>query len=622
MAASSENLSEWRSLLNSLTFFDKIRKQHEYSEGSEPKNLFAIEDGRIFLWDGESRLLTANLHDIIATDTTLDANESLSNVTPFKTSIQEQSLLCTDTPFFKVEHICFNSTGQQVLLWGRKGVSVLHLPRKQGKHGTFQGGKARINCRTVPIAERFFSTNPSIHLLQVSWHPGSESASHVVLLTSDNTIRIFDTSYSTKALQVTKLVQGGPSYSLSPSHSTFEVALGDIAVAFDFGIPCEASPNNSDELIYPIYILKGNGDVFLLTTSLTNRRYQQTRPQGPLVMHPPAEDNYGLDACSICCLHSNPPVLVVATSTGLLHHCVLLSTTDDEEALGSESFQRTTAVSVFSEKTNAGSTLPKQMKQSLFVYESVELSLTPILSECEDLDSDVSYPIMLSKDHQSEHCYYCCHGAGLHSVSLPWLEKMERFCDVDDKNKAIDDTEEAGVSELHQDQPCIVQHLVCTKPSESCPPAPVLGLASVVDPLLGNMILCLSGDGECFVKPLMSESERSTTSLLSEEPSDEVISPLRQLMRKPFQQQIREILQRDISNPILKTSAKTELPLEESFKLLQRATRILREEYIMKQDQAREETEKRVKILVQQKEQQQVDLHECQAMEGLIREQS
>lgn len=84
MAASSENLSEWRSLLNSLTFFDKIRKQHEYSEGSEPKNLFAIEDGRIFLWDGESRLLTANLHDIIATDTTLDANESLSNVTPFK----------------------------------------------------------------------------------------------------------------------------------------------------------------------------------------------------------------------------------------------------------------------------------------------------------------------------------------------------------------------------------------------------------------------------------------------------------------------------------------------------------------------------------------------------------
>lgn len=55
-------------------------------------------------------------------------------------------------------------------------------------------------------------------------------------------------------------------------------------------------------------------------------------------MHPPAEDNYGLDACSICCLHSNPPVLVVATSTGLLHHCVLLSTTDDEEALVSQIF--------------------------------------------------------------------------------------------------------------------------------------------------------------------------------------------------------------------------------------------------------------------------------------------
>ena len=45
-------------------------------------------------------------------------------------------------------------------------------------------------------------------------------------------------------------------------------------------------------------------------------------------MHPAAEDNYGMDACSLLCLHSNPPVLVVATSSSVLHHCVVLMSQD------------------------------------------------------------------------------------------------------------------------------------------------------------------------------------------------------------------------------------------------------------------------------------------------------
>ncbi len=48
-------------------------------------------------------------------------------------------------------------------------------------------------------------------------------------------------------------------------------------------------------------------------------------------MHPPAEDNYGLDACSILCLHSSPVILVVATSSGILHHCVVLTGGNDDD---------------------------------------------------------------------------------------------------------------------------------------------------------------------------------------------------------------------------------------------------------------------------------------------------
>ena len=49
-------------------------------------------------------------------------------------------------------------------------------------------------------------------------------------------------------------------------------------------------------------------------------------------MHPGAEDNYGLDACSITCLHSKPPVVVMATTSGQLYHCIVLESSDGEDS--------------------------------------------------------------------------------------------------------------------------------------------------------------------------------------------------------------------------------------------------------------------------------------------------
>ena len=49
-------------------------------------------------------------------------------------------------------------------------------------------------------------------------------------------------------------------------------------------------------------------------------------------MHPGADDNYGLDACSIACLLSKPPVIVMATTSGRLYHCVVLETWSGEES--------------------------------------------------------------------------------------------------------------------------------------------------------------------------------------------------------------------------------------------------------------------------------------------------
>ena len=54
---------------------------------------------------------------------------------------------------------------------------------------------------------------------------------------------------------------------------------------------------------------------------------------GPLAMYPAADDNYGLDACSLLCLHSHPPIIAMGTGSGKIYHCIVL---DSEEAFDPE----------------------------------------------------------------------------------------------------------------------------------------------------------------------------------------------------------------------------------------------------------------------------------------------
>ena len=43
--------------------------------------------------------------------------------------------------------------------------------------------------RTIPIDPRFYVTHHKIKILDVKWHPGSQSDIHLMVLTSDNNLR-------------------------------------------------------------------------------------------------------------------------------------------------------------------------------------------------------------------------------------------------------------------------------------------------------------------------------------------------------------------------------------------------------------------------------------------------
>jgi hypothetical protein len=63
--------------------------------------------------------------------------------------------------------------------------------------------------------------------------------------------------------------------------------------------------------------------------------YSQNKPvtYGTLSIYPPTVDNYGIDSCSIMCLQTIPPIVVIAECTGKIYHAILLNENleDDEK---------------------------------------------------------------------------------------------------------------------------------------------------------------------------------------------------------------------------------------------------------------------------------------------------
>ncbi|XP_022451794.1 nuclear pore complex protein Nup88 isoform X4 [Delphinapterus leucas] len=501
------------------------------------RNLVLGLGGELFLWDGEgSSFLVVRLRD----PSGAGEESSLS---------QYQRLLCINPPLFEIYQVLLSPAQHHVALIGIKGLMILELPKRWGKNSEFEGGKSTVNCSTTPVAERFFTSSTSLTLKHAAWYPSEMLDPHIVLLTSDNVIRI---------------------YSLrEPQTPTKVIVLS------------EAEEES-------LKLNKGPGSVGKLL--------------GPLPMHPAAEDNYGYDACAVLCLPCVPSILVIATESGMLYHCVVLEGEEEDDQTSEKSWD------------SRADLIP-----SLYVFECVELELALKLASGEDepFDSDFSCPIKLHRDPKCPSRYHCTHEAGVHSVGLTWIHKLHRFLGSDEEDKD-------SLQELATEQKCFVEHILCTKPLPCRQPAPIRGFWIVPD-ILGPTMICITSNYECLIRPLLSTVHPVSPPLLCTREDVEVAeSPLRILAETPdsFEKHIRSILQRSVANPaFLKSSEKdTAPPPEECLQLISRATQVFREQYILKQDLAKEEIQRRVKLLCDQKKKQLEDLNYCREERKSLRE--
>lgn len=556
------------------------------------KNLTFCVGVDFFVWDDADRVFyTANLRQ-------LNSDESHS-------SGNYQTLLCINAPLFEVCQVLLSPTQHHVALVGLRGVSVLELPQRWGKRSEFEGGRSEINCKTIPVAERFFTSSPSVNLRQAAWYPSETDEPHLVLLTSDNTIRFYSLKSPQTPARVLPVSQSEDDSSLNPPARSYAASLGEIAVAFDFG-PISSPPRQlggriKEQLVYPLYVLYENGETYLSYTSLSNS-VTLTKPAGPLPMYPAAEDNYGYDACAILCLPCVPSILVIATETGTLYHCVVLESEEEDEAGAVEKWIRGT-----------------EPVPSLYVFECVELELTLKVATGEDEEPqefDFTCPIRLHRDPLCQQRYHCTHEAGVHSVGLIWVNKLQKFLQSGEEDKD-------SLQELAAEKRCMVEHILCTRPLLTSQSAPVRGFLIVSDLSLGATMICITNTFECILLPLLSSIRPPSPPLLCSHPGPgSGSSPLRGLAEDSFEQHIRNILARSSTNPIvLKAGDKdSSPPPAECLQLLSRATQVFSEEYILKQDLAREEMQRRVKLLTGQKNKQLEEMALCKEERMTLRE--
>lgn len=573
------------------------------AQQTKTKNLMVCNDDMLFVWDPvDECLLTLYLR------------------TPDSGHRAFQTLLPQSPPSFPVERIRCCESGRQVALYGPRGVAVLDVPRRWDLAGKFQAGSKACRCRTVV-------SSASLDVRQVRWHPGSPSDAHLLVLTSDNSFRLYSTSSEpeVRLLHVWHLGRAPIGGITSSAKLPLLGGLGETAVDFDFAPPTHKVRTSGGrggrkeeevaetEMEWPILVLRGNGDVYSVTASLAAKSAGKAAVRGPLTMYPPADDNYGVDACSLLVLATSPPLLVVGTSAGTLYHCLLLSPEDGEDGGGDltvavrdlsvvddEDALRRDASKLWN--TTSGGVLGRQ--PVLHVFECVELELG--LSLDDDLLEDASFscPLHLQKHPTANDRYLVSHEAGIHILFLPVVEQLNKYVD------ASDDDADACIPKFDSESNSVAEYLLCTRvcgasngsaPSESPVSSPILGLALSSSP--ATLIALLAG-GEVVTLLLSSLHLPSVSqSLLL---GTQVDTP--KINEEAFDEHIRKLLKHRGTLPIFKFEEKSMSSPQEAFKLINRVTQLLYEKYFQRHEQAHEDIENRMKRLRRLKEHQLVDL--------------
>ncbi|XP_011161716.1 nuclear pore complex protein Nup88 [Solenopsis invicta] len=545
--------------LNEKGLFKDI-KENLTSGAKETRNILEIRDNVLYVWNGDKCcVLTLNV---------AVTRGKLGEDVPY------QTLQPTDPPIFEVTNVLINETATQLALWGKLGIALMELPKRWGKDAVYEGGKEEILCTNY----NFGDFEATTEIQRARWHPGSTNDSHLLVLTSENSFRLYECELG-NAPRLVKCWKVGRVPSSSPSKIPDFTSLGETAVDFDFATPTlrkpemftDKSPDKIKETVdwnqieWPILVLRGNGEVLIVRGNVLLENYENPVVLGSLSMYPSTDDNYGIDSCSIMCLQTTPPIVIIAMCTGKIYHAILL-----REILDNDDDDRKTWSQYGS---NYSLHTPDD---ALYVYECVELELGLLFT---DEDKKYNCPIHLHCDKGNKSRYFCSHNAGIHMVSLPMVSQLEEFIYDNDGNYLP--------SLLNQS---ILQYLFSTRTKHTNvdEATPILGFGLLQEPcvliaLLHTGVVIDLSVIDLYYLPRIEQLEPITNTM-------------KRVNKEPFDVYIKKLLRREVSQPITKIGSHS-MSLSESLELLYHATNIFRTQHFVRHDKVREEISKKVRAL-------------------------
>ncbi|XP_072934674.1 nucleoporin 88 [Epargyreus clarus] len=507
--------------------FKDLKDSLQEDSGAKLRNLTVLKDDVFYVWNSiENCVFSVNVQHLD------DHNEN----TPY------QKLHLLSPPAFPVERMMGSECGSRLCLWGSRGVTIAELPQRWGRGGLFDSGSQTVLCKSYSLDERYLYSLSEVR--RVHWHP--TSFSHLLVLVSDNTIRLYNIALKAGPKLVKTFSIGRKA--CGSLGRTLQAGLGDAAVDFT-PLP------DSERLL----VLSGEGDVHLMTCELEGNSVLQACLSPPLAMYPPAADNYGSESCGVAALGGGgaPVLVVLATCAATLYHCLLLPAPTDNEADG----------------------------HALYVVEALELNIT--LNPDDMLH--YSYPVHLY--NCTPNTYACMHAGGVHAVTLPILGHLKDYALA-----AEGDTE--SILTAICSRPSAARHLVCT--SGAGQPSPPVGFAVSPPPLPTLLILC--NDGVLLTRTLepYDLEDRLYKELQLKNPGlnqDDINNILKERQKLSFTTIIQEILAREVSQPLLNLNKSEELDPKEALELLTQATLKLRGEYMSRQQRAADAIRRKVATL-------------------------
>lgn len=540
-------------------------------------------------------------------------------------TVNFQTLVPTTPIDFVVNRLTASHEGQFLVLSGNRGVAILEVPCRYGPNGLYKQGKPKILCTTHILDENFFASNQSVNVQQVRWHPASPKDCNLMVLLSNNSIRVYDDG---KLQHIWKI--GPTPCAVPPTKSSlpFLTSLGDTAVDFDISAPrvtmaMNTTTANNDTLSsemgtkiveWPLVILHGNGNLYIALIGLDT---DKPRLQGPLSMYPYTKDNYGLDSCAILAMQSNPSILVIAEPSGRLFHMILVEA--EPELNNSENFDETGLKF-------------EPCEWIANVVEIVELEIG--LKRCPSKD-DENNLILLKADPNNDSRYFAYHSAGLHAISIEFMPALERYFEekgmfwclekpvTNDLNLVITKifpfSDDSDIDTVLQ-KTAHAEYLVCTKALDSAKPNTVVGFALLQSPP-GLVLLLSSGQVvtlNIITNPSFLRLSRATSDECTRGADESSISS--KILTGSFVESIREILASGTAQPILKLNTGKDATPKESIELMLDAFQRLRDQYISKHDMVRQKLEKHVKILRLIDEQQRQEVAELVQEKEKLRE--